>query len=370
MGANYITFYWALIVVMVAWMAIRIAKVSTGMAVAAFLCWPIAVIPLITNWGQRGSDIRLQFLVTAVASILLWNTSATFVGENPSLLYTQDEIEQIRASDPVFAAEIEREQLRALGIDTESASDVNLDSPAAASAERSPRAFVSPTAGSDGIAATSAPGSMEFAAAPPTVARIPLRELNFRRGNARLNAAFARIQVPRHFRFIGRHQLGLLSERRGIPVSDQTLGWIIHERVDLNSARFWFVDVQFHEIGHLAPPAVGADAPLVQWNPATAIAIFGQPAGGKGHGTDQSAAKLTRHGAILFRVPELKDEQLELGLRAARLMAARTVPDQGWAHAEYIGESSPQTLAQWVESLKASAQPTEMAEADDGKHSS
>ena len=77
MGANYIFFYWLLIVVMVLWMAIKVARVSTGMAVATFFCWPIAVIPLITNWGQRDSDIRLQFLITAVASILLINGEGT-----------------------------------------------------------------------------------------------------------------------------------------------------------------------------------------------------------------------------------------------------------------------------------------------------
>ncbi|MBL8245162.1 MAG: hypothetical protein JNL89_13260, partial [Rhodanobacteraceae bacterium] len=127
MGANYIFFYWLLIVVMVLWMAIKVARVSTGMAVATFFCWPIAVIPLITNWGQRDSDIRLQFLITAVASILLWNTSVKVVEDHPALLYTQDEIEQIRANDPVFAAEIERDQMRAVGIDVGMASDSSAD---------------------------------------------------------------------------------------------------------------------------------------------------------------------------------------------------------------------------------------------------
>lgn len=376
MGANYIAFYWLLVFVMVAWMAIKVARVSTGMAFATFFCWPIAVIPLITNWGQRDSDIRLQFLITTVASILLWNSSMKVVEEHPGLMFTQDEIEQIRATDPVFAAEIERDQLRAVGIDVEMVPEQTGSGPASTGATisiepsgRAPRAFASPAAGARVPVAATEP-SMEFAAAPARVARVPLRELNFRRGDVRLAPAFSRIQVPEHFRFIARHQLGLLSELRDVPVSEHTLGWIIHERVDLNSAHFWFVDVQFHEAGHIAAPSPGDTVAAMQWDPATATASWGQPAGVAGRGTDQSAAKLTRHGAILFRVPELKDEQLELGLRAARLMAARTELDQGWAHAEYIGEAPPQTLAQWVESLRASAQPTKMAEADDGKHSS
>ncbi len=378
MGANYIFFYWMLIVAMVVWMAIKVARVSTGMAVATFFCWPIAVIPLITNWGQRDSDIRLQFLITAVASILLWNTSAKVVEQHPALLYTQDEIEQIRATDPVFAAEIERDQLRAVGIDVGMASDSSADGSSFAeesmdSSGRSPRVFSSPSAGA-GTAPMALPAAsgeaMEFAAAPARVAAVPLRELNFRRGIVRLGPAFSQIRVPEHFRFIARHQLGLLSELRGAPVSEHTLGWIVHERVDLNSAHFWFVDVQFHEAGHLAPPSPGSIGSAMQWDPATATATWGQPASGEGRGIDQSAVKLTRHGAILFRVLELKDSQLELGLRAARLMAARTEPDQGWAHAEYIGQDSSQTLAQWVESLKAPVEPTVVAEREDGQRSS
>lgn len=378
MGANYVFFYWMLIVVMVVWMAIKVARVSTGMAVATFFCWPIAVIPLITNWGQRDSDIRLQFLITAVASILLWNASAKVVEDHPALLYTQDEIEQIRATDPVFAAEIERDQLRAVGIDVGMSSDSSLDGSTFAEVSvepsgRSPRVFTSPSAGA-GTAPMALPPasneSMEFAAAPARVAAVPLRELNFRRGVVRLGPAFSQIKVPEHFRFIARHQLGLLSELRGIPVSEHSLGWIVHERVDLNSAHFWFVDAQFHETGHLAPPSGDSIGSTMQWDPATATATWGQPASGQGRGIDQSTVKLTRHGAILFRVPELKEAQLELGLRAARLMASRTEPDQGWAHAEYIGQDSSKTLAQWVESLKAPVEPAVVAEREDGKRSS
>lgn len=381
MGANYIFFYYMLIFVMVVWMAIKVAKVSTGMAFATFFCWPIAVIPLITNWGNRDSDIRLQFLVTAVASILLWNASMKVVEDHPGLLYTQDEIEEIRATDPVFAAEIERDQLRAVGVEVEFDNDPGAQGQASTYATisvepagRGPRVFASPSASQAAPApsaiAPAADATPEFAAAPATVAKVPLRELNFRRGQVRLSAAFSRIQLPEHFRFIGRHQLGLLSELRDIPVSDQTLGWIVHERVDLNSAHFWFIDVQFHEAGYLAPPEPGATGSGMQWDAASALAIWGQPDRVAGRGMQQLAAKLTRHGAILFLAPELQDDQLELGLRAVRLMAARTAPEQGWAHAEYIGEGAPQTLAQWVESLKLPAEPTIIAERQDGQRSS
>ena len=67
-----IGFYYLLIFVMVIWMAIKIGRDSTGMGIATLVCWPFAVVPLITNWGRRDSDIRLQFVVVLVAGGLLW----------------------------------------------------------------------------------------------------------------------------------------------------------------------------------------------------------------------------------------------------------------------------------------------------------
>ena len=87
MGANYIFFYWLLIVVMVLWMAIKVARVSTGMAVATFFCWPIAVIPLITNWGQRDSDIRLQFLTEALMLSVVGGLIGTLVGISGAYIF-------------------------------------------------------------------------------------------------------------------------------------------------------------------------------------------------------------------------------------------------------------------------------------------
>ena len=57
---NTVFFYFMLIVAMAVWMAIKVGRQSTVMGIVTLLCWPVAVIPLITNWGQRGSDIRLR----------------------------------------------------------------------------------------------------------------------------------------------------------------------------------------------------------------------------------------------------------------------------------------------------------------------
>jgi hypothetical protein len=339
---NTILFYWMLIVVMVIWMAVKVGRSSVGMGVVTFLFWPVAIVPLITNWGQRGSDIRLQFLVTVLATGLLWKNLIEVAADTERML-AEDQIALVSAGDSVYAMQIEaerdgvRDRATAQGVGGQSA-------------------------------ALSTQPDVQFAPAMARVHATPLHEIRFRSGAVALGPAYSSLDVPRHFRFIARHQLGLLSELRGIPVGQpHILGWIVHERVNLKSADFWFVEVSFHEVGHLAPPAPGSTESAMQWDAATATAIWGQPAMHSGRGIDQSAVKLTRHGAILFRAPELKQDQLELGLRAVRLMASRTEPASGWAYAEYIGDSSAQTLAQWTESLKFPAEPAVVAERDDGQ---
>ena len=340
---NLILFYWMLIFVMVVWMAVKVGRSSVGMGVVTFLFWPIAIIPLITNWGQRDSDIRLQFFVAAAATGLLWKSLIEIALETERTMQ-DDQIALIGGQDPFSAMQVESErdgvQYRATPV----------------------------AVGGQSMSSSTEP-EMRFAPAMARVNSIPLNEIRFRSGMVHLQPALATLDVPEHFRFIARHQLGLLSELRDIAVAEHTLGWIVHERVNLNSADFWFVEVSFHDVGYLAPPAPGASVAAMQWDATNAMAIWGRPAVPAERGIDQSAVKLTRHGALLFRAPELQDDQLELGLRAVRLMASRAEPEPGWGHAEYIGEGSPLSLAAWVESLQALAEPTMVAEREDGSSS-
>lgn len=330
---NTTLFYWMLILVMVAWMAVKIGRSSVVMGVVTFLFWPIAIVPLITNWGQRDSDIRLQFFVVALASGLLWK-NVIEVAEAERRMRA-DQITMVAEDDAIYAMQIE-----------------------------ATRADIGDAASATSIPETEAP-EQRIAPVPAKVHSTPLHEIRFQRGVVRLRHAFANLEVPPHFRFIGQHQLGLLSEQRMVPVDAHTLGWIVHERVNLNSPDFWFIEVSFHEVGHLAPPSPGSAPVPMQWDAPSATAIWGQPAARSERGIDHMAVKLTRHGAILFRVPELQEGQRELGMRAVRLMAARTEPERGWAYAEYIGDVSTQTLAQWAESLRSSTEPTVVVERDD-----
>ncbi len=367
MGLGSIGFFYALLFAMIVWMALRINRASTGMAVASFIFWPLAIIPLITNWGSRDSDIRLPFAVALLAAGMIFH-SADQAAQDVAMMYSPSDIEAIRSEDPQFAAEIEREQLRALGIAVE-VEPLATDS-AASSTTASVALSVQPgSGGRRPLAVDAAPGAapaatdeFQFAAAPAQIRPIPLRELQFRRGQVRLPPAFAHLDVPQHFRFVTAQQLGTLSELRGVAVSSATLGWLVHERVNLSSPDFWFVDVQFHESGHLAVPPAGATpaiggTDILSWDADRAIAAWSSPSGHDEAGEEMSAAKLLRHGVVVYRLPDLGADQVELGLRAARLMASRTLPETGWAHAEYTGAASTLALTDWVAAL--STQPAE-----------
>lgn len=361
-----------LIVVMVVWMAVKIGRTSVGMGVVTFFFWPIAIIPLITNWGNRDSDIRLQFFVTLIATGLFWkamvDTAVNTVG------FTEDEIAMIREENPDFAERIEREQAGRNGanvgfvVESVPGSASTFGSVTIVPGSPSPRlqqamSGMPEAPGQAADAGGLAQPGMQFAPAPAQVHVTPLHEIHFRHGDVRLGPAYSSLDVPRHFRFIARHELGLLSEFRGVAISGETLGWIVHERVNLNSADFWFVEVSFHEVGHLAAPTPAAPPTGINWNADRLVAQWTQPPRDGKRGEDYMAAKLLRHGVIVLRAPQLAEGQRELGVRATRLISERIRPDAGWAHSEYIGDSSELSLAGWVQSQQGGAESTVTAEA-------
>lgn len=340
-------FYYVMLGSTVLLMAIRVGRSSTGMGFVTFLFWPLAVIPLMTNWGVRGSDIRLHFALTLFATGMLIYKSNQAVDHLASHLSEAD-IAMIRQSDPRSAAEIERRQMQALGVDTV-ATRAAAPPPVARNASR-----VAPASDTTGDA-------LDFVAAPPQMHRVPLAELHFRRNQIRLGPAYAVLTVPEHFRFISAQQLGLLSETRGVAVPQGVLGWIVHERVDLGAADFWFVEVRFYDVGHLAQPGAvvaeagpagpvpDADGRGLIWNRIDATAQWSSSnARAPAPRRDQLAAKLLRHGVVVYRVPDLDPSRNELGLRATRLMARQTIPEAGWSYDEFTGPQMAQSLSQWI----------------------
>ncbi len=364
MNLGSLTFWYLVIFVMVVWMALRVGRSSSTMGVMTFIFWPVAVVPLFTNWGDRDSDIRIPFVLTALASLMLIYNSNKAV-DQLALNMDADDIAYIRESDPETAAMIEQRQA-ALGVTLEFEDEPRSDSgPIIATSVSATRD--SGNNASRGLDA--AAEEMQFAAAPAQIRQIPLEELRFRRGLVRLGPAFASLQIPEHFRFVSAQQLGTLAEIRGVTVDPHSLGWVVHERVDLRSSDFWYVDVQFHECGHLAPPTggssllqLGADDDQLQWDP-TLTAASWSDSGKNAALSDRSVVRLLRHGALLFRAVDLTPGQRELGLRATRMLALRAQADPGWQHSEFIGAASAQQLTRWVQEYAGTSSATANAEA-------
>lgn len=56
------------------WTVARIWRSSPGLAVASFIFFPASLISLFRNWGDKESDIRLPFVLTAVAMGFWWHS--------------------------------------------------------------------------------------------------------------------------------------------------------------------------------------------------------------------------------------------------------------------------------------------------------
>lgn len=361
---------WYLVVfVMWVWMIIKVARVSTGMAILTFLFWPAAIFHLISHWADDESDIKIPYLIAVIASGMAIYSVFQAAKDVAVGAFTQEDIEEIRRHDPDAAALIELEQRKAMGTDDpQSTAGVLLSNDDAQPAS------------TDLASAEVAPQNVP---ARPRMRKVPIGDLNLRRGEIRLDPAFSNLTLPEHFRYIPAEQLGLLSEVRKHPVDAAVFAWIVHERIDLNQQDFWFVEARFESTGYLpaplpppvAPvtiPAEAADATVpvaastpdagaaaapepdpfaLTWDAERAIATWSESAATPGL-VDQCAARLLRHGAMLFCVPELDPARRELGLRAARLVAARTRIDPGWHHANFVGGSAAQSFEQWLASRR------------------
>lgn len=352
MGLGSFTFWYLVIFVLVIWMALRVGRSSSSMGIMTFFFWPIAVVPLFTNWGDRDSDIRIPFVLTALASLMMiYNTNKAV--DQLAMRLEPEDIAYLRESDPETAAMIEKRQA-ALGLNLAFEDEISTNSPRIVASSIT----VTRMPDSNARRGETANRDMQFAPAPAQIRDVPLSELHFRRGMVRLVPAFSSLQIPEHFRFISAQQLGRLAASRGVEVSPQTLGWMVHERVDLRSRDFWFVEIQFHESGHLEAPANSSN--LAQWDPNDSQLRWdaGLSAATWAHGDSEtsqspyqrSVAKLLRHGVLLFSIGALSAEQSELGLRATRMLLTRTHADGGWEHAQFIGAESEQSLDSWVRS--------------------
>lgn len=390
--------YYLLSFVFLIWMVVRIARSSGAMAVLCFFVPALAVFPLLRNWGDPDSDIRIPFfaLCLSFGLAIFMGLRAVDQGIDEFALYMSDEeIALIAEENPAMAAQImaAREAAIARGDalpwDAEDDEDwAYEDDPSGAApstrreapaVERGPR--IDPNA----LPPTTRRARQRAAAplpdAPEAFQQGPLRQqagrIGWRFAATEFAPAHATLQVPRSFRFAPRFAISQVARLRGTPLEPVSLGWAVHRDVDLADLDAWYVEALFIESGHMAFPrhaadlaerlaalagtalldgsgrSLGSGALAPTWHAEhevlTWAVLRGDPAAD--HRADLLAAKPLRHGVLLYVMRELAPEQTELGLRATRLMAMQTEAHPEWSARDFRARrdaSAPLELLDWA----------------------
>lgn len=382
--------YYAFAFLMVVWMVIKIARGSGIMALLTFFFWPLSIVSLIRNWGDRDTDIRIPFFAAVAAlgmSYFMVARGVDGVLVEAAPYFTQEELDMIERENPeafvvIMQARADFEAAGGSYEDLEYADDgygyeddygddaggFDSDAPVP---KRRPR---------PAPAATSS--SAEPAAAPvPLDPIVDLAQtaaaIAWRYGEVELAPAHARLALPSRFRFVPGNRLHRLARLRSQPLDASVLGWISHETVDLGQPNAWALEVRFYETGSLAE---GGD-PSLELDFAAQVATLGGAPSLEGDGrsigngafapqwdavrglltwssedpegrSEHFALRPTRHGALMFRLPALEPDQREFGLRATRLLAASVEVDSEWRWRGVArpGEATaPLSLLQWVQ---------------------
>lgn len=379
--------YYAFAFLMVVWMVIKIARGSGIMALLTFFFWPLSIISLIRNWGDRDTDIRIPFFAAVAAlgmSYFMVARGVDGVLVEAAPYFTQEELDMIERENPdAFVVIMQaRADFEAAGGNYE---DLEYDDYGYEDAVDEPGGFDSdapvPKRRPRAAPAVTSTTAEQTTAAAPLDPIVDLAQtaaaIAWRYGSVDLPAAHARLVLPSRFRFVPGNRLHRLARLRSQPLDVSVLGWISHETVDLGQPSAWAMEVRFYETGALAE---GGDAASELDFAAQMTALGGAPSleGGSrslGNGafapqwdsarglmtwsledpegrSDHFALRPTRHGALLFRLPSLEPDQREFGLRATRLLAASVEVGSEWrwrGEARPGDATAPLTLLQWVQ---------------------
>jgi hypothetical protein len=359
--------YAAVALILVIWMAIRVARSSPLLAVLVFLFSPAALIALVRYWGDRDSDIRLPFALTVLTFGLMMFMAYRAVDQTvleAAPYFSDEEIEFVRQDNPKLAVAIEVARAKAYaehgeayfangGHDDDAFHYGDEDAAAGRAAPiAAPRLTAMERAAR---AAATKPAAVEVERAepppPPDPAdleasrlaelRVVATALSYRFGTVSLAPAPAELTMPRGFRFAPRQTVLRVAKLRGIDVPSDLLGWLVHQKVDLAAPDAWFVEVRYVpsgadagpgvELRHLLAAAGGSGALGVGpyapgWSTTREVATWARQREAGDAQIDLHAARPLRTGVLLYAVRQLHGGQEELGLRATRLMARRTVP--------------------------------------------
>ena len=200
---------------------------------------------------------------------------------------------------------------------------------------------------------------------------IALAKLPLRRGRIEIAPAHAAVEIPTHFHFIDRASLQTLYADADNGPADDSVGWLVHESVNLADDDAWFVDITWLGDGYVAQNDFATrarDMILAEAQRATvqqsaqqgdigsfSLARYAEEpvfdatrhsvtwvedvayAGQREHKLDCHAATLGRSGAFLYSINAISMKRQELCLRSVRLAAARTEFASGHTYADHSG---------------------------------
>jgi len=303
--------------------AARVWRLNRAVAALMVVLWPIGVYALFKYWGERKGGPRALLLsafaaFAACGALLGWNLA--------------------HVPQPVSA------DMDGLDVPTD-------------------------VVDSDGVA-----GRAKRAMA--------IAKLRRRTGSVDIPDVPVSIDVPVHFRFIDRAALLNAFAGGDDEPGDNTVGWLVHERVDLSSDQAWHVEVGYLGDGYVASndfAATGGDALLARAQDAARKLADGEdgaqlqrfaeaptfdPAAARVNWVEElslpgraspmlacHAVQLGRKGAVLFSIAGADATRQELCLRSVRMLAAHAHfgPGQTYAdHSRTLDRNAPYVLADLV----------------------
>lgn len=352
-------------------MLIRIFKSSVLLGVLSLFFFPATIIALIRNWNDPDTDIKWPFFLNFVFVGMMFYgafTTVASVYEQEMMMLSDEDIAEIADGDPETEALLrsQRDTLRA-------EYDWGSDGAGSPLDDLLPRASIESDTQGFGPLSDAAHEDLNYEAAASG--------LRYQRGTARFESARLELPLPQHFRFVAIDLLSPQGRVRERVLGPGQFGWIVHERMDMAREEAWWVETRFHADGYVPRPE-GALAEQLRGSGAIVLdsgESLLDPAWHAGYGVatwlrtrpdgrfDAHAALPLRHGVMLYTVPDISADERELGVRACRLMAARSVIDRGWSNREFKAGSDREagvSLAQWI-SAQSVADVEAAVEAED-----
>jgi uncharacterized membrane-anchored protein len=194
---------------------------------------------------------------------------------------------------------------------------------------------------------------------------VSLARLPYRRGIVELADVQAQIDVPTHFRFVAATALRAAGLAPGAVPHAKSIGWIVHEGVDLAADDAWYVEVDWFGEGFVGSERLTAYGNAALLAEARATAARLERSGARedelvrfaetpvfdvsdarltwvaeaNHAgervLDCHAVKLGRSGALQFSIASMAPERGELCLRAVRLAAGSSRFNANRAFTDY-----------------------------------